>query len=222
MPNLDEYNKLHQDLKQQNVQLVAVSKTKPNEDILAFYEAGHRAFGENRVQELVDKHESLPKDIQWHMIGHLQRNKVKYIIEFVHLIHGIDSPRLLKEVNKRAKSVDRVVDVLLQFQIAEEESKFGFDWPEVKELLNSESFQQMENIRIVGLMGMATFTDDETQLRREFQLLKNFFDQLKTNYFTKDEYFKTISMGMSGDFQLAIEEGSNMVRVGSLLFGARN
>lgn len=222
MPNLEEYRNLEEKLKEQNAKLIAVSKTKPNEDILAFYEAGHRAFGENRVQELVDKHESLPKDIEWHMIGHLQRNKVKYIIEFVHLIHGIDSPRLLKEVNKRAKSVDRVVDVLLQFHIAEEESKFGFDWAEVEEFMNSESHQQMENIRIVGVMGMATFTDDETQVRREFQLLKNFFDQLKINYFTKDEYFKTISMGMSGDFKIAIEEGSNMVRVGSLLFGARN
>jgi pyridoxal phosphate enzyme (YggS family) len=222
MPNLEEYYKLQNELKAKNVQLIAVSKTKPKEDIMAFYEAGHRAFGENRVQELVDKYEALPKDIEWHLIGHLQRNKVKYIIEFVHLIHAIDSPRLLEEVNKRAGQVGRKVDVLLQFHIAEEESKFGFDWAEVVEMLESESFQQMENIQICGLMAMATFTDDEQQLRREFQQLKGYFDRLKTDYFADSEHFKTISMGMSGDFELAVEEGSTMVRVGSLLFGSRS
>lgn len=202
----------------EGVTLVAVSKTKPNEDILEAYEAGQRVFGENKVQEMVQKWKDLPKDIEWHMIGHVQRNKVKYMAEFVSLIHGVDSPRLLKEINKQAKKHDRVIPCLLQIHIAEEDTKFGLDQAELKELLESDAFKAMENIKIVGLMGMATFTDDENQVRREFAQLKSMFDELTT----KLDDITTLSMGMSGDYQIAIEEGSNMVRIGSSIFGARN
>ncbi|MBW8241246.1 YggS family pyridoxal phosphate-dependent enzyme [Muricauda oceani] len=202
----------------EGVTLVAVSKTKPNEDILEAYEAGQRAFGENKVQEMVQKWEDLPKDIEWHMIGHVQRNKVKYMAEFVSLIHGVDSPRLLKEINKQAKKYDRVIPCLLQIHIAEEDTKFGLDKTELDELLESDTFKAMENIKIVGLMGMATFTDDESQVRREFAQLKSMFDELTT----KLNDITILSMGMSGDYKIAIEEGSNMVRIGSSIFGARN
>jgi len=198
--------------------LVAVSKTKPKEDILEAYEAGQRVFGENKVQEMVQKWEDLPKDIEWHMIGHVQRNKVKYMAEFVSLIHGVDSPRLLKEVNKQAKKHDRVIPCLLQIHIAEEDTKFGLDEKELNEFVNSDAFKAMENIKIVGLMGMATFTKDEKQVRREFAQLKSMFDELKT----KLNDITILSMGMSGDYTIAIEEGSNMVRIGSSIFGARN
>ena len=202
----------------EEVTLVAVSKTKPNEDILEAYEAGQRVFGENKVQEMVQKWEDLPKDIEWHMIGHVQRNKVKYMAEFVSLIHGVDSPRLLKEINKQAKKHDRVIPCLLQIHIAEEDTKFGLDKTELDELLESDAFKAMENIKIVGLMGMATFTDDESQVRREFAQLKSMFDELTT----KLNDITILSMGMSGDYKIAIEEGSNMVRIGSSIFGARN
>lgn len=205
-----------------NTRLVAVSKTKPNEKIEALHAQGQMDFGENRVSELVEKYETLPKDINWHFIGHLQTNKVKYIAPFVHFIHSVDSPRILKEINKQAARNERVISCLLQFKIAAEDSKYGLDWNSAKDLLESEAFSNFQNIQVVGVMGMATFTDDMTQVRGEFKRLKGFFEQLKTDYFSENEAFKEISMGMSGDYQIAIEEGSTMVRIGSLLFGARN
>jgi pyridoxal phosphate enzyme (YggS family) len=204
----------------EHVTLVAVSKTKPNEAILEAYEAGHRIFGENRVQELCEKHESLPKDIEWHMIGHLQRNKVKFIAPFVSLIHGVDSQRLLLEINKHAKKNNRIQEVLLQFHIAEETSKFGFDMNDLTQMIESNEYQGMANISIRGVMGMATFTSDTRQVREEFNHLKQIFETLKEMDFSDD--FNIISMGMSGDFEIAIEQGSNMIRVGSSIFGSRN
>lgn len=202
-------------------QLVAVSKTKPNDQIMGLYRQGQRAFGENRVQELTDKHEALPKDIQWHFIGHLQTNKVKHIAPFVHLIHSIDRAKILKEVNKRAEQSGRTVSCLLQFHIAEEESKFGFDLEEARAMLGSEAFRQMQHVHIAGVMGMATFTDDQEKVRREFRQLRAIFEALKKEYFPEEPSFKEISMGMSGDYPIAIAEGSTMVRIGSLLFGSR-
>lgn len=213
----DNLNSIKSELPE-GVILVAVSKTKPNEDILEAYEAGQRVFGENKVQEMVQKWEDLPKDIEWHMIGHVQRNKVKYMAEFVSLIHGVDSSRLLKEINKQAKKYDRVIPCLLQIHIAEEDTKFGLDEKELNELISSDTFKAMENIKIVGLMGMATFTKDENQVRREFTQLKSMFDALKA----KLSDISILSMGMSGDYTIAIEEGSTMVRIGSSIFGARN
>lgn len=205
-----------------DVTLVAVSKTKPNSDIMEAYEAGHRIFGENRVQELTQKHEDLPKDIEWHMIGHLQSNKVKYIAPFVTLIHGVHKFKLLKEINKQAKKEGRVLDVLIQFHIAQEDSKFGFDFEEAKEMLESEQFVSLENINIRGVMGMATFTDNREQIEDEFRTLNNYFNVFKSNFFKFNDAFNVISMGMSGDYEIAIEEGSNMIRVGSKIFGERN
>jgi len=201
--------------------LIAVSKTKPKEDLMEAYEAGQRALGENKVQELCDKAEDLPKDIEWHMIGHLQRNKVKYIVPFVHLIHSVDSVRLLKEINKQGKKIDRVIPVLLQMHIAEEESKFGLDEKELDELLSSDAFKEMEHIEVKGLMGMATFTDDEDKIRREFKSLKKTFDKISKQYNDDKLNLHELSMGMSGDYQIAIEEGSTMVRIGSKIFGER-
>ena len=198
--------------------LVAVSKTKPNEAIIEAYEAGQRVFGENKVQELTDKYEALPKDIEWHMIGHLQSNKVKYIAPFVSLIHGVDSFKLLKEINKRAAQNNRVIDCLLQIHIAKEDTKFGFDEKEVIELLASEKFKSLQNVTVIGLMGMATFTDNKNQVKKEFTSLKQLFDKLQIS----NPKLKTLSMGMSGDYHLAIECGSNMIRVGSSIFGKRN
>jgi len=205
----------------ENVKLIAVSKTKPQEDIVEAYEGGYRIFGENKPQELKQKYEGLPKDIEWHFIGHLQTNKVKYIAEFVHLIHAVDSVKLLKEINKQALKHNRVVNCLLQFHIADEESKFGYDLSEAKSLLNSEEFKSLENINIVGVMGMATFTDNQDQVRSEFKQLKKNYDDLKSEFFQEKNDFTEISMGMSGDYKIAIEEGSTMVRVGSSIFGAR-
>ena len=205
-----------------NVTLVAVSKTKPNDLILEAYATGHKDFGENRVQELQTKVQELPEDIRWHFIGHLQRNKVKYIAPFVYLIHGVDSYKLLKEVNKQAKKHDRIISVLLQFHIAEEDTKFGFDFDEAKEMLSSESFIELQHISIKGVMGMATFTDDKEQVRREFKNLNDYFMVLKSHFFKFNDDFSIVSMGMSGDYTIAIEEGSNMVRVGSAIFGERN
>ena len=205
----------------QHVTLVAVSKTKPNAAILEAYEAGQRIFGENRVQELTDKSDALPKDIEWHMIGHLQRNKVKYIAPFVSLIHAVDSGRLLSEINKEAKKHDRVIRVLLQFHIADEETKYGLSLDEAKQLLHSEAYQSMQNVTIAGVMGMATFTENEAQVRSEFQTLKRIFSTLKQAFFAETESFKEISMGMSGDYRIAVEEGSTMVRIGSSIFGDR-
>ncbi len=206
----------------ENTRLVAVSKTKPNEDIMEAYNAGQRLFGENKVQELTQKYESLPKDIEWHFIGHLQTNKVKYIAPFVSLIHGVESLKLLKTINKEAKKNNRVIDCLLQFHIAQESTKFGLNEEEADALLSSEQYSELGNIRIVGVMGMATYTDDQEQVRSEFKHLKNIFDELKQNYFPEEEGFKEISMGMSGDYKIAIEEGSTLVRIGSSIFGARN
>lgn len=205
-----------------NVNLVAVSKTKPITDILNIYNKGQRIFGENKVQELVDKHPQLPKDIEWHFIGHLQRNKVKFIVPIVSLIHSVDSARLLKEINKQANKIGGIVNCLLQFHIAKEETKFGFDMTEVETLFESPEYSEIKNIRICGVMGMGTFINDESITREEFQNLKNIFNTLKKNYFKDDSYFKEISMGMSGDYKIAIEEGSTLVRIGSALFGARN
>lgn len=206
----------------EGVKLVAVSKTKPVEAIEEAYEAGQRVFGENRVQELAEKYEVLPKDIEWHMIGHLQTNKVKYMSAFVSLIHGVESLRLLETIDKEGKKHDRVIPCLLQFYIASEETKFGLDMEEAKALLESDDYKQMKNVKIVGVMGMATNTDDEGQVRREFHHLKEIFDELKATYFVGNPEFKELSMGMSGDYRIAVEEGSTMVRVGSSIFGARN
>ena len=204
-----------------NIKLIAVSKTKPASDIMHAYNAGHRVFGENKVQEMTGKQEQLPKDIEWHMIGHLQSNKVKYIAGFVHLIHGVDSMSLLKEINKQGEKNNRVIDVLLQFHIATEETKFGLSLAEATALLDDPHFFHLKNVRIVGVMGMASFTENKEQVRKEFRNLKENFDLLKSNYFRFAEHFKEISMGMSGDYDIAIEEGSTMVRVGSAIFGGR-
>ncbi len=207
-----------------NVTLVAVSKTKPISAIEEAYNAGQRVFGENKVQEMVEKHLELPKDIQWHMIGHLQRNKVKYMAPFVHLIHGVDSLKTLKEINKQAKRHRRTIDCLLQVKIATEETKFGLNHTEIENIFNSDAFLELKNIQIVGLMGMASFTNDENQIRREFEKLKSIFDTLKTQNSklnTQHSKLKTLSMGMSGDYQIAIEQGSTMIRVGSAIFGSR-
>ncbi|MCB0703705.1 MAG: YggS family pyridoxal phosphate-dependent enzyme [Saprospiraceae bacterium] len=204
-----------------NAILVAVSKTNPVSRIHEMYELGQRDFGENRVQELVEKAGELPADIRWHQIGHLQSNKVKYIAPFIHLIHAVDSLNILKEINKQAIKVDRIIPCLLQIHIAQEESKFGFSEAELLELLNSDTYKNLKNIQIWGLMGMATFTDDQVQVRNEFRNLRTLFERTKRAYFLEDQVFNTLSMGMSGDFELALEEGSTMVRVGSLLFGAR-
>jgi pyridoxal phosphate enzyme (YggS family) len=225
----------------EHVTLVAVSKTKPVADLMEAYEAGQRIFGENKIQEMVDKWEQMPKDIQWHMIGHVQTNKVKFMAQFVSLIHGVDSLKLLQEIDKQAQKNDRIIDCLLQMHIAEEETKFGLDEKELASLLASPTFQEMKNIRIVGLMGMATFTENQNQIKKEFTHLKSIFDGLrsstdaiyrvstntipldttKSDAINRVSTMQTVSMGMSGDYQLAIECGSTMVRIGSSIFGNR-
>ncbi len=205
-----------------NVKLVAVSKTKPNEDITEAYNSGHLIFGENKVQDLVKKYEELPKDIEWHFIGHLQSNKVKYIAPFVSLIHAVDSLKLLKTINKEAEKHNRSISCLLQMHIAEEETKFGLSYEEIIELLHSEDYRQLKFVKISGLMGMATNTNDTTQIHKEFAYLKSCFDKLKNDFFNNKETFENLSMGMSNDYKIAVEEGSTMIRVGSLIFGARN
>ncbi len=202
--------------------LIAVSKTKPVEAIEKMYAKGQRLFGENRAQEAAEKYEKLPKDIEWHLIGHLQRNKVKEIAPFAAMIHSADSARLIAEIDKRAAENDRVIDILLQFHIAEEESKYGWQNAEtVLEFLRSDDFSALQNVQVCGVMGMATFTSDKEKVRTEFQKLKQYFDRLQSDFFADDAAFKEISMGMSGDYKIAIEEGSTMVRIGSLLFGSR-
>jgi len=203
------------------VALVAVSKTKPVTDLMEAYNAGQRIFGENKIQEMSEKWEQMPKDIQWHMIGHVQTNKVKFMAEYVNLIHGVDSLKLLEEINKQAQKYHRIIDCLLQVYIAEEESKFGFDEQDLNEILNSEEFKQLKNIKIVGLMGMATFTEHQNQIKKEFQNLKRIFDKLQNQPTTYNLQPTTLSMGMSGDYKLAIESGSTMVRIGSSIFGTR-
>ena len=202
----------------QSVSLVAVSKTKPIADLLEAYDAGQRIFGENKIQEMVDKYQDMPKDIKWHMIGHLQRNKVKYMASFVDLIHSVDSLKLLKEIQKQALKHDRVIDCLLQIKIAKEDSKFGLSLDEAEALLESKNSSELENVNIKGLMGMATFTNDQAQVRAEFQFLKSVYDRLKM----KHPELEILSMGMSGDYPVAIDCGSNMIRVGSSIFGSRN
>jgi len=206
-----------------DVCLVAVSKTKPDELIMDAYEGGHRDFGENKVQDLAAKAERLPGDIRWHMIGHLQTNKVKYIAPFVHMIHGVDSLKLLKAINKEALKNQRIIDVLLQAKIATEESKFGLAGDEILDMLASEEFRALENVRLRGLMGMATYTENSDQIRAEFQSLKRIFDEIRSSSeYGQREHFNQRSFGMSGDYKLAVEEGSTMVRIGSLIFGVRS
>jgi len=202
--------------------LVAVSKTKPIIDLQNAYNAGQRVFGENKIQEMVDKFDALPKDIEWHMIGHLQSNKVKYMAHFVNLIHGVDKFKTLKEINKQAKKHNRIINCLLQAKIAKEDSKFGLSFNEIETIINSEEILELKNINIVGFMGMATFTDNQEQLEEEFISLKKFFDTQKTKSLSDNCQLNILSMGMSGDYQLAIKNGSNMIRVGSSIFGSRN
>ncbi len=205
-----------------NVTLIAVSKTKPVEDILQAYQVGQRVFGENKAQEMKEKYALLPKDIQWHMIGHLQENKVKYIVPFVSMIHSVDSLKILLAINKRAVLCNRVIDCLFEMDISHEESKFGLSMEELSTLLSSDEYKQMQNVRICGLMGIGSITDDREQTRKEFHALKNMFLEIKQKFFANSEYFSQISMGMSSDYDLAIQEGSTMVRIGSDIFGARN
>lgn len=213
--------KVKQDIPDQ-VCLVAVSKTKPVDMIREVYDAGQRDFGENKAQDMAAKYPQLPKDIRWHFIGHLQTNKVKYIAPFVHLIHAVDSLKVLKEINKQAVKNHRVIDCLFEFHIAREESKFGLDMDNATAILESDDFKQMQNIRICGVMGMATYTDDKQQIAGEFHQLTLHFHELKQRYFPTSDYFREISMGMSGDYPIAIGEGATLVRVGSKIFGERN
>lgn len=215
----ENLEKIHKELPEK-LKLIAVSKTKPESAILEAYRCGQRLFGENKVQELVDKYENLPKDIDWHFIGHLQTNKVKYIAPFVNLIHAVDSLKLLSEIDKQAAKNKRIINCLLQFHIANENAKFGFTKEEAFELLHTSEFKTFENIRIVGVMGMATYTDHENQIRKEFATLKSYFLEIKEK-FIREGYFTEISMGMSADYKIAIEEGSTMVRLGSSIFGIR-
>jgi hypothetical protein len=217
--NTEKYQEIIAELSEKRVTLVAVSKTKPNEDIQALYDLGQRDFGENYVQELVDKQAALPKDIRWHFIGHLQSNKVKYIAPFVHLIHGVDSLKLLKEINKQAAKCERVIDCLLQVHIAQEETKFGMDEAEIEEV--NLQISELTNVRVMGLMGMASFSEDLNKVRNEFHSLHELYKRFSPSTIDHGPW-TTLSMGMSGDYQMAIEEGSTMVRIGSLLFGARN
>lgn len=221
MIQVQQYQDILQKAQEQQAQLIAVSKTKPQEALQELYDLGQRDFGENKVQELVEKQEALPQDIRWHLIGSLQRNKVKYIAPFVHLIHSIDSFKLLKEVNKQAAKHERIIDVLLQFHIGQEETKSGLTIEEACTLLGSEEYKSLKNVRPVGVMGMASFTRHQPQVQREFEQLHQYFVQLKAAYFSEEASFKELSMGMSGDYELALGAGSTMIRVGSLLFGAR-
>jgi pyridoxal phosphate enzyme (YggS family) len=217
MINLEHYSQIKETLPS-TVKLVAVSKMKSIEDITALYQAGQRRFGENKAQELKQKREALPHDIEWHFIGHLQSNKIKYIAPFVALIHSIDSYNLLQEINKQAIKHNRIIPCLLQFHIAQEDAKFGFSWEEAIEMLNDTQFSTLQNIEIQGIMGMATFTDNQVQISHEFHQLHYIFQQLKNDYFANNEQFKEISMGMTGDYLLAIAEKSTMVRIGSAIF----
>jgi hypothetical protein len=219
--NLEAYHNITASLPAK-AHLVAVSKTKPEEDIMTLYNEGQRIFGENKTQEMKAKHEHLPQDIEWHLIGHLQTNKIKYIAPFVSLIHSIDSFELLKEVNKHAIKNNRVLNCLLQFHIAQEETKFGFLLDECEAMLNDPDFSTLENIKICGVMGMASLTDNQEQIRHEFHTLHQYFELLKEKYFCNNPDFKEISMGMSHDYPIALEEGSTLIRVGSAIFGARD
>jgi len=204
-----------------SVKLVVVSKTHPVDTIMEVYNAGHRVFGENKAQELISKQPLLPNDIEWHFIGHLQTNKVKYIVPFINLIHSVESFKILKEINKEGCKNNRIVDCLLQFYIASEETKYGLSLEEAEEILNSDDYKKMSNVRVCGVMGMATFTDNKQQVSNEFNNLKQIFNKLKTKYFNSNKAFKEISMGMSDDYLVAIEQGSTIVRVGTAIFGSR-
>jgi pyridoxal phosphate enzyme (YggS family) len=216
--NISEQIKYYKSQLPEDVVLVAVSKTKPEEDLLEAYNAGQRVFGENKIQEMTEKWENLPKDIEWHMIGHVQSNKVKYMAEYVNLVHGIDRLKLIKELNKQAQKHDRTINCLLQIKIAEEDTKFGMDINDAEAILNKDFKKTYPNVNVVGFMGMATFTNDEEQVKREFKSLKSHFDRLSKDH----NSLKILSMGMSGDYKLAITEGSTMVRIGSAIFGERN
>ncbi|TFF35630.1 YggS family pyridoxal phosphate-dependent enzyme [Mucilaginibacter psychrotolerans] len=217
----DNIKSLKKETEGTNVTLLAVSKTKPAAELMEAYDAGQRLFGENMVQELVEKHETMPKDIEWHLIGHLQTNKVKYIAPFISMVQSVDSMKLLQEINKHAEKNKRIIDCLLQIYIADEDTKYGLGFDEAIELLRSEEYAALKNIRIRGLMGIATNTDNEKQIKDEYYELKTFFDGVKASFFRKEVSFDTLSMGMSADYKLAIEQGSNMVRLGSTIFGAR-
>lgn len=217
----DNLKKIQKEVEHYPAKLIAVSKTKPISLIEEAYQAGIRDFGENKVQEMAEKYEALPKDIQWHLIGHLQRNKVKYIAPFVHLIHAVDSLKLLQEINKRAVQNNRVIACLLQVHIAEEDTKFGFSYQEAEALLLSEDIKELKSIQVLGLMGMATNTTKQEQINQEFNKLKEFFDRMKAQLDVTNVDFQELSMGMSGDYQLALQNGSTMIRVGSSIFGAR-
>jgi pyridoxal phosphate enzyme (YggS family) len=219
--NVSAYHDLMQKVGAHDARLIAVSKTKPKEDIMALYNLGHRDFGENRVAELVEKHAALPKDIRWHFIGHLQRNKVRDIAPFVHLIHAVDSLRLLKEIDKRARANDRVISALLQFHVAEEDSKYGLQPEKIETFFQELLAEPTPSVDLAGVMGMATYTDDTAQVNSEFKLLADTYSTLKKDHFSGKESFREISMGMSGDYPLALAQGSTLVRVGSLLFGGR-
>lgn len=219
--NVAAYRDLRKIVDDHQARLVAVSKTKPHEDIMALYELGHRDFGENRVSELVEKHAALPQDIRWHFIGHLQRNKVRDIAPFVHLVHAVDSLRLLREINKRAVENERVIPALLQFHIADEDSKYGLDPQDIPDLFRELQATPAPAVDLLGVMGMATYTDDQDRVSNEFKLLSGIFARLKQEQFPGKENFREISMGMSGDYALALAQGSTLVRVGSLLFGSR-
>jgi PLP dependent protein len=205
-----------------SIKIVAVSKTKPVSDIMIAYNTGHRIFGENRVQELLAKKDKLPSDIEWHLIGHLQRNKVKFIVPFISFIESVDSARLLSVINREAEKVGRIINCLLQFHIAKEETKFGLNLKEVYQLLDSPDFNNLKNVNLCGVMGMATFSDDMEQIRDEFKFLKDCHSDLKEKYFRESDQFREISMGMSGDYSVAVKEGSTIVRIGNLIFGDRN
>lgn len=221
MANISVLQDITKLAKEKNAVLVAISKTKPVEEIREVYDAGQRAFGENKVQELVQKYEELPKDIEWHMVGNLQTNKVKYIAPFIHLIHSVDSLKLAIEINKQAAKNGRVIDVLLEIHIAAETNKSGFSEEELIDHLDIKAFDSLKNIRIVGLMGMATNTKSQVLIKNEFSGLKSFFDEIRKTYFKQNPGFRILSMGMSGDYLIALEEGSNMIRVGSAIFGER-
>lgn len=221
MANISVLQDITKLAKEKNAVLVAISKTKLVEEIREVYDAGQRAFGENKVQELVQKYEELPKDIEWHMVGNLQTNKVKYIAPFIHLIHSVDSLKLAIEINKQAAKNGRVIDVLLEIHIAAETNKSGFSEEELIDHLDIKAFDSLKNIRIVGLMGMATNTKSQVLIKNEFSGLKSFFDEIRETYFKQNPGFRILSMGMSGDYLIALEEGSNMIRVGSAIFGER-
>ena len=211
---------LHQELPEE-IKIVAVSKTKPEEIIMEAYRAGHKVFGENKVQELMRKYENLPKDIEWHMVGHLQTNKVKYIAPFISLIHSVDSLKLLNTIDKEASKNNRIIDCLLQLRIAKEETKYGLTFEEITDIISSKVFKELKNVRLIGLMGMATFTSDEAMISSEFNYLAKCFYELKKTFYKDSEYFRELSIGMSDDYHLAIQTGSTMIRIGSLIFGAR-